>query len=122
VRHDDVALSPDHRLAATAGNDGTARLWHVASGKQIGPPLLHAAPLAFVAFGTEGETLITWSHNEQLRIWKLPQLTQGKSDLLLQAEAETGMSLDGRSPRLLDDAKRDQRWEQSSELKKSRAE
>jgi WD40 repeat protein len=113
-----IALSADLNLAATAGDDGTARLWHVATGKQLGPPLVNGAPVPFVAFGMGGDTLITWSPNEQLRVWKLPQPMQGKSDaLLLQAEAETGMSLDGGSPRLLDDAERDQRWKQFSELK-----
>jgi WD40 repeat protein len=116
----DVALSPDRKLAATAGDDGAARLWHVATGKQLGPPLAHAAPLPFVAFDAEGETLITWSPNEQLRVWKLPQPMRGKPDLLLiQAEVETGLSLDGGTPRLLDDAERDQRWQQLHEPKEA---
>src|SRR4029079_3201879 len=38
-----VAISPDGRLAATAGDDGTIRLWELATGSPVGAPLRHEA-------------------------------------------------------------------------------
>jgi WD40 repeat protein len=104
-----VAFRPEGKLAATAGDDGTVRLWHLATGKPVGPPLLHPAAVSFVTFGTGGETLIT-AAADRVGIWKVPQALPGPaSRLLLEAEIETGMELDGSTPRLLDDAERTRR-------------
>ncbi|MCD0453324.1 serine/threonine-protein kinase [Actinocorallia sp. API 0066] len=43
-RVDDVVFSPDGRLVATLGGDGTVRVWHTATRAQSG------APLTFVSF------------------------------------------------------------------------
>jgi WD40 repeat protein/tRNA A-37 threonylcarbamoyl transferase component Bud32 len=107
-----VAFRPDGKLAATAGDDGAVRLWHVATGQPLGPPLPHPAAVSFVTFGTEGETLIT-AAGDRVRVWKAPQAMAGDAKrLLLEAEVQTGMELDGGTPRLLDDAERARRTQQ----------
>jgi WD40 repeat protein len=114
-----VTLHPDSKLAATAGDDGLARIWHVTTGQPLGPPLPHPSAVSHVAFGTEGETLITGS-GDIVRVWKVPQPVQGEAKrLLLEAEIETGLELDGSTPRLLDDEERAQRVRQMQQVDNS---
>ena len=40
-----VAFSPDGKLIATAGNDGTVRLWDLRTGQAAGAPLRVTAPI-----------------------------------------------------------------------------
>jgi WD40 repeat protein/Flp pilus assembly protein TadD len=64
-----VAFSPDYKLAATAGDDNTARLWDTATGKQLGVPLAHARQVYDLAFSPDGRTLITCGMDDCARLW-----------------------------------------------------
>jgi hypothetical protein len=117
-----VVFRADGKIAATAGDDGTARLWHLATGQSLGPPLPHSAGVSFVVFSKEGDALITFAE-DRLRVWKVPQAVAGEAKhLLLKAEVETGMVLDLYTPRLLEDAERAQRRQQLKEAEKARKE
>jgi dipeptidyl aminopeptidase/acylaminoacyl peptidase len=64
-----VAFSPDGRRLATAGWDGTARLWDVASGESLAVLRGHDGVVAAVAFSPDGRRLATASWDGTARLW-----------------------------------------------------
>ena len=69
-----IGLSPDHRVLAVAGADGSLRLWDVARPGQpvpLGRPLAgrHHAPLYAVAFSPGGQTLAAAGAQGQVWLW-----------------------------------------------------
>jgi WD40 repeat protein len=71
-----VALSRDGRTALTGGGDGVGRLWDVATGKLLGPPLRHSGPISAVAFTADGRTACTGGADGAARLW---DVATGKS-------------------------------------------
>jgi serine/threonine protein kinase/WD40 repeat protein/Flp pilus assembly protein TadD len=75
VRHsapvNEVAFAPDGRYFATAGFDGTARVWETATGRPAGPPLPHTNWVATVAFSPDGNTLAAgdFGPNGFIKLW-----------------------------------------------------
>jgi eukaryotic-like serine/threonine-protein kinase len=54
-----AALSADGRRVVTAGRDGVARLWDVATGRPLAAPLRHERGVTHVAFSPDGRALVT---------------------------------------------------------------
>ena len=65
-----VAFSPDGKILASASNDGTARLWDVATSREIGAPLVHgAAAMMAVAFSSDGTLVATAGRDGAIQLW-----------------------------------------------------
>ena len=76
-----VAVSPDRKTVVTGGDDRTARLWDVATGKQLGPALQHQGAVRHVAFGPDGKTIVTRSDDNTVRLWEVATGKQLGPDL-----------------------------------------
>jgi WD40 repeat protein len=64
-----VAFSPDGKHVVTASDDGTARLWDVATGQPVGAPLTHAGPVTWAAFSNDNRWVVTASGDGTARVW-----------------------------------------------------
>src|SRR6266513_3150314 len=71
--HEDVVnsaqFSPDGRRVVTASYDKTARLWDVASGKQIGAPMKHEDTVWSAQCSSDGQRVVTASQDKTARLW-----------------------------------------------------
>jgi len=70
-----VAFSPDGKLLATGGGDGTVRPWNPATRRPVGAPLQTgtgpADALNVVAFSPDGKLLAGGSGDGTVRLWQV---------------------------------------------------
>jgi WD40 repeat protein/serine/threonine protein kinase len=79
-----VAFSPDGRHLASAGNEGTVRIWDMATGTEaVCPPPRHDSGVTGVAFSSDGQRLASVSQDGTVRVW---DASSGRA-LLVHSEA-----------------------------------
>jgi WD40 repeat protein len=74
-----VAFSPCGQMAATAGQDRSARLWHADSYQPLGRPLYHPFDVMHLAFHPTKRGLITVDWGQTVRLWEVRPETVGAS-------------------------------------------
>jgi WD40 repeat protein len=66
----DARLSPNGRLAATAGQDGTVRIWNVRT-SALRRTLKHDGPVTSVRFSPDGTLLVSASTDRTAAVWRV---------------------------------------------------
>ena len=66
-----VTFSPDGRLLASCGLDGTVRLWDLASGEHRRTLTGHTGYVRSVAISPDGQLLASCGHDNTVRLWDL---------------------------------------------------
>src|SRR5205823_1766475 len=64
-----AAFSPNGRLAVSAGQDGTARIWDVL-GRRLLQTLRHDGAVNTAAFSPDGTLVVTASADGSARVWR----------------------------------------------------
>jgi WD40 repeat protein/tRNA A-37 threonylcarbamoyl transferase component Bud32 len=65
-----AAFAPVGTLLATAGDEGTVRLWEATRGVPSGPAIEPAAHVSRVEFSLDGRTLLTEDDDGDVRLWE----------------------------------------------------
>jgi WD40 repeat protein/serine/threonine protein kinase len=67
-----AGFNRDGTLIATASCDATARVWGVATGQPLTPPLKHPDLVSFAIFSPDEDQLVTGCCDGRVRFWTLP--------------------------------------------------
>jgi serine/threonine protein kinase len=81
LRVESVAVTADGKRALSAGEDWKVRCWDIATGREVGPPLVHEGPILSVAVSPDGRRALSGSRDRTVRVW---DLTTGLEDARLQ--------------------------------------
>jgi WD40 repeat protein len=66
-----VALSPDGRTLASGGDDGTVKLWDLATGRNIAILKGHQGKVGPLCFSPDGKLLASGSEDRSVSVWDL---------------------------------------------------
>ena len=75
-----VSWSPDGKTLATAGFDGTVRLWEVASRKELRKYEGHSKLVLSVAVSPNGKQILSGSNDNTAKLWDIPAVEPRRFD------------------------------------------
>ncbi|WP_406695264.1 protein kinase [Singulisphaera sp. Ch08] len=81
-----ATFSPDGSLVATGSENGTARLWNVATGEPLGAPLVHNSAVNCLAFSPDGKVLATGDEDGVIQFWNTATQKQVLSHVAHRSE------------------------------------
>ena len=70
----DVAISPDGKVLATAGNEGAIKLWDANTGLELASINGHDGKVKHVAYSPDGKTLASASFDWTAKLWDVSSL------------------------------------------------
>ena len=65
-----MAFSPDGQRIVTGSDDGTAKLWEAATGRELLTLKGHKGGVTSVAFSPDGQRIVTGSRDQTARVWQ----------------------------------------------------
>lgn len=90
-----TAWSADGRRLASAGWDGTARIWDTTTGRELAQLRGHQHRVWSVSWSADGRTLATSSWDRSARLWDLSVLDLEGEALVAAVRERHGLVLDG---------------------------
>jgi WD40 repeat protein/serine/threonine protein kinase len=79
-----VTFRPDGKLLLTGSLDQTARLWNVATGQPVDPPIQLDHPVLSAAFSPDGRIVLTGDEDKRIRFWDGTTLAALRQPLIHQ--------------------------------------
>ena len=95
ICEDSLAFSPDSTTFAVGCEDGSVRLWDVATARPVGPPRMVRGRALGVAFSPDGGSLLAVGNGGDVRSWLLPSGPSDEPDdrLIDRVQARTDVRL-----------------------------